>query len=351
MKVYRGASGGYSRVMRRLLFLLTLLTCVVLAAPERNPIPEPELIPEADAYSIAVVEFRGDDEAIKSLLEAALKSISSGEAKLPASMAEVSDYLAKNNRADMLFAGLPFQAVRVDRMLPNNQTSPTYAVTLAGWKGLQSQMFNTLSVGPDGKAFPTARYRVTDLVSREHADDPAWAGTLCRVNGTFLFAPSPDVAKKVVDRLVPKDKPVGPANGPLLAAYKALPKTPDAFGILQNQKGAFSSLLKSLDNEHVQKLREKIGSDRLEKAVAATRSATWQVEIVSADRAEFQAVLTVDPKDQAMVASAIEDGKANMDATKVVDVSVVQGQGSVTCKAALIGLKQLMLDAMAKGGK
>lgn len=337
--------------MKRLLFLLTLMTIVVLAAPERNEIPQPELIPESDAYSIAVVEFRGDDEAIKQLLEAALKSVTSGEAKLPPSMAEVSDYLSRNNRADLLFAGLPFQAVRVDRMLPSNQTSPTYAVTLAGWKGLQSQMFNTLSAGTDGKAFPTVRYRVTDLVSREHADDPTWPGTMCRVNGTFLFAPSPDAAKKVVDRLAPKDKPLPPAGGPLLAAYKDLPKTPDAFGVLQNQKGAFSALLKSLNNEHIQKLRDKVGSDRLEKCVAATKSATWQVEIVSADRAEFQAVLSADQKDVPEIAKAIEDGKANIDATKVVDVTVAPNGGTVTVKAAVIGLKQLMLDGMAKAGK
>jgi hypothetical protein len=329
---------------------MTLFTLVVLAAPERNPIPDPELIPEADSFSIAVVEFRGDDEAIKSLLEAALKSVSSGEAKLPESMADVSDYLARNNRADMLFAGLPFQAVRVDRMLPSNQSSPSYAITLAGWKGLQSQLFNSLSVGPGGKTYPSQRYRITDLVSRDHADDPSWPGTLCRVNGTFLFSPSADQAKKTVDRLAPKDKPVGPAGGPLLTAYKALPKTPDAFGVMLNQKGAFSALLKSVNNEHVQKLRDKVGSDRLERSVANVQSATWQVEIVSADRAEMQATLMVDPKNQAEVAAVIEDGKGNLDTTKVTEVIITQGAGTVTVKAAVIGLKQLMLDAMAKGG-
>ena len=336
--------------MKRLFYFVTLLTMVVLAAPETNPIPEPELIPEADSFSIAVVEFRPDDEAIKALLEAALKSVSSGEAKLPASMADVSDYLARNNRADMLFAGLPFQGIRVDRMLPSNQSSPTYAITLAGWKGLQSQMFNSLSVGPGGKTFPSVRYRTTDLVSRDHSDDPSWPGTLCRVNGTFLFSPSAEQAKKTFDRMVPKDKPVGPAGGPLLAAYKALPKTPDAFGVMLNQKGAFSALLKSVNNEHVQKLRDKVGSDRLDKAVANTQSAVWQVEIVSADRAEMQAVLTVDPKNQADVAAVIEEGKANLDATKVTEVTVTQTPGTVTVKAAVIGLKQMMLDAMAKGG-
>ncbi|MBT9584373.1 hypothetical protein IV102_13605 [bacterium] len=336
--------------MKRLFYFVTLLTMVVLAAPETNPIPDPELIPEADSFSIAVVEFRPDDEAIKSLLEAALKSVSSGEAKLPASMADVSDYLARNNRADMLFAGLPFQAVRVDRMLPSNQSSPTYAITLAGWKGLQSQLFNSLSVGPDGKTFPSVRYRTTDLVSRDHSDDPSWPGTLCRVQGTFLFSPSADQAKKTFDRMIPKDKPVGPAGGALLAAYKALPKTPDAFGVMLNQKGAFSALLKSVNNEHVQKLRDKVGSDRLDKAVANTQSAVWQVEIVSSERAEMQAVLTVDPKNQAEVAAVIEDGKGNLDATKVTEVTITQAPGTVTVKAAVIGLKQMMLDAMAKGG-
>lgn len=332
--------------------LLILLLCLAaLAAPERNEMPDPELLLESDSFSIAVVVLRPDDEAIKYLLEAALKSISSGETKLPESMADVSDYLSRNNRADLLFAGLPFQGVRIDRLLANNQTSPTYALTLAGWKGLQSQVFNSLSVGPGGKAYPSVLYRVTDLVSREHWDDPTWAGTLCRVKGTFLFSPTAELAKKIVDRLVPKDKPPGPAAGALLTAYRALPKTPDGFGVLLNHKGAFSALLKAVDHEQVKKLREKVGSDRLDRAVAVTRSVVWRVEIVSSDRAEMEAVLTVEPKDQAEVAAVLEEGKGNLDATQVTEVTITQAPGTVTVKAAIVGLKKLLLDALAQAGK
>ena len=53
-----------------------LLTASVWAAPEANPIPEPALLPESDSFSMAIIQLRPDDEAIKSLLEAALKSIS-----------------------------------------------------------------------------------------------------------------------------------------------------------------------------------------------------------------------------------------------------------------------------------
>ena len=335
----------------RNLLCATLLTASVWAAPEGNPIPDPALLPESDSFSIGVVQLRPDDEAIKSLLEAALKSISSGEAKLPASMADVSDYLSRNNRADLLFAGLPFQGVRVDRLLPSGQTSPAYAVTLAGWRGLQVNLFNSLSQGAGGKAFPTERYRVTDFVFRDRSDDPTSAGTLCRVNGTFLFSPSKDAAKKIVDRLSPKDKPLGPSNGALLKAFQALPKTPDAYGILLNQKGAFSALLKSMNNDQIQKIRDKVGSDRLEKVVANTKSVTWQVEIVSADRAELQAILAMEQKDVAEAVSLLEEGKANLDTTKVADLSVTAGAGTVTAKGAIVGLKQLMLDGLAKGGK
>ena len=323
---------------------------VAVAAPARNPIPEPELLLEPDSFAIAVIQLRADDEAVKALLEAALKSITSGEAKLPASMAEVSNFLSTNNRADMLFAGLPFQAVRVDRMLPIGQTSPMYASTLAGWKGLQVNLYNSLAAGPGGKAYPSDPYRRTDLISREHSEDPTWAGTLCKVDGTFLFSPTPAQAKKTVDRLMPKDKPVPPSAGPLLAAYRALIKTPDAYGVLLNQKGAFSALLKSMNNEHIQKVREKVGSDRLERVVANTQSATWQVEIKSAERAELQAVLTLDPKNVAEAVKTLEDGKASVDTTKIADISIVAGTNTVTVKAAVIGLKKLMTDAMSKGG-
>lgn len=328
-------------MMRKILLLITLLTCMVMAASERNEMPNPELIPEGDCYSIAVVQLRENDEPIKQLLEAALKSISSGETKLPASMADVSAYLSGNNRADMLFAGLPFQTVRCDRMV-NGQTQGTSAVTLAGWKGLQVNVRNSLSAGPDGKAFPTTRYRVTDLVQRD-------INVMCQVNGTFLFTPDADSAKKVVDRLAPKDKPVPPVASPTLTAFKALPKTSDAYGVVINQKGAFSQLLKSLNNDQIQKIRDKVGNDRLEKAVANTKSATWSIDITSAERADLQAVLVCEQKDVADIAALFEEGKASLDTTKVADVVITPGQGSVTVKGAIINLKQLMLDGMVKG--
>ena len=326
---------------KRILLFIALLTCIVMAAAERNDMPDPQLILEGDSYSIAVVQLRPDDEPIKALLEAALKSISSGETKLPASMADVSAYLSSNGRADMLFAGLPFQTVRADRMV-GAQSAGTTAVTLAGWKGLQVNVRNSLSAGPDGKPFPSNRYRVTDLVQRD-------VNVMCQVNGTFLFTPDQDSAKKVVDRLAPKDKPVGPVASPLLTAFKALPKTSDAYGVVINQKGAFSALLKSINNDQIQKIRDKVGNDRLEKAVANTKSATWTVDITSADRADLQAVLTADPKDVAEIAALFEEGKANLDATKVTDVVITPGADTVTVKGAIINLKQLMLDGMVNG--
>lgn len=328
-------------MIKRILLLFAMLTCIVKAAPERNEMPNPQLILEGDSYSIAVVQLRPDDEPIKALLEAALKSISSGETKLPASMADVSAYLSSNGRADMLFAGLPFQTVRADRMV-GAQTAGTTAVTLAGWKGLQVNVRNSLSAGPDGKPFTSTRYRVTDLVQRD-------VNVMCQVNGTFLFTPDQDSAKKVVDRLAPKDKPVGPVASPLLTAFKALPSTSDAYGVVINQKGAFSALLKSMNNDQIQKIRDKVGNDRLEKAVANTKSATWTVDITSADRADLQAVLTADPKDVADIAALFEEGKANLDATKVTDVVITPGAGTVTVKGSIINLKQLMLDGMVNG--
>lgn len=317
----------------------------------RNPIPDPALMLESDSFSILVVQMREDDQPLRELLKAAMNSIATGEAKLPDSMAGVADYLKQNNRAEMLLEGLPYQGVRVDRMLPTGQTSPCYASTLSGWRGLQVQLYQSLATSPDGKAYPSEFYRKSDLVFREHSDDPAWAGILYKVQGTLLFAPSVDMAKKIVDRFMPKDKDkaVTPIAGPLQSAYQALPKTSDAYGVILNQKGAFSALLKSMDNEYVQKVRDKVGSDRLERGVASTRSATWQLDVVSEDRAEFVAVLKVDAKDAADVAAMFEEGKAGLDPATVVDVSVTQDGGSITLKAAVVGLKKLLLDTLAKG--
>lgn len=343
--------------MRRTFTGMLILVCMLAGAASaaepktRNPIPDPALMVEADSFSILVMQLRENDEPISALLKAALNSIASGEAKLPESMSGVVDYLKQNNRADMLLAGLPYQAVRVDRMLPSGQTSPLYASTLSGWRGLQVQLYNSLSTGPDGKAYKSEFYRKSDLVFREHSDDPAWAGILYKVQGTLLFAPTADMTKKVVDRLMPKDKdkPATPVAGPLQSAYQALPKTSDAYGVVLNQKGAFSALLKSMDNEYVRKIRDKVGSDRLERAVASTRSVTWQVDVVSEDRAEFVAVLKVDAKDAADVAAMFEEGKSSLDPTMVAESSVTQEGDTVTLKLAVVGLKKLLLDTLAKG--
>lgn len=339
-------------MIARLLLILVTLTWVAFAAEpaSRNPIPDPQLLLESDSFSIAVIQLRPDDVPIQNLLKDALNSIATGEAKLPPEMAEAGDYLSRNNRADLLIAGLPYQAVRVDRMLPSGQTSPLYVSTLSGWRGLQVQIYNGLTASADGKAYPAVTYRRTDLVSRPTANDPTSPGNLCRVNGSFVFAPTAETAKAIVDRLMPKENTnPTPQNGPLLSAYQALPKTSDAYGVLINQKGAFSALLKSMNNEHIQKVRDKVGSDRLEKAVAATQSGVWQIDIVSDDRAEFTAVLTMDPSAVADAAAMFEEGKASLDTTKVVDVSITPSGNTLTLKAAVIGLKQLMLDTLTSG--
>lgn len=323
--------------LRILLFLLLALSSAAVAE-RRNDIPDPALLPEPDSFSIAVVSFRPENEAIKSLLEVALNSITSGEAKLPESMQDVTNYLSRNNRADLLFEGLPFQAVRVDKM-NGSAALPAYAVTLAGWRGLQVQVFNSLSAGPEGKAFPVEAYGRTDLVKRDN-------GVLCRLNGTFLFSDLEARVKQAVDRLSAKSPE--PANGALLEAYKALPRTSDAYGVALNKNGEFSALLKSLDNEHVRKVREKVGSERLEKAVANTRKAVWKVDVVSGDRAEFEGVLTLDPSQVSEVASMLEEGRANLDTAKIVDVAITPGKDTVTVKAAVVGLKDLLLDGLKK---
>ena len=60
-------------------------------------------------------------------------------------------------------------------------------------------------------------------------------------------------------------------------------------------------------------------------------------------------MLTCEQKDVAEIAALFEEGKASLDATKVADVSITPGPGTVTVKGAIINLKQLMLDGMVTG--
>lgn len=334
-----------------LLFVALSLVAFAAEPSSRNPIPDPTSLIEADSYSIAVCMAREDDVPIQNLLKAALNAIATGEAKLPESMASAADYLAQNNRADMLIAGLPFQGVRVDRLAATGQTSPTYASTLSGWRGLQVQVYNGLTADKAGKPYPSTLYRRNDVVALPKSSDPTLPTTLVKVNGTFLFTPSADEAKTIIDRLVPKEdgKAAPNASGPLMAAYQALDKSGDAYGVAINNNGAFSKLLKSMNNEYVEKVRAKVGSDRLEKGVAATKSATWKVNVVNDNRAEFEVMLKVDPAQAADVAAMFNEGQQGLDATKITDATVTQAGDTVTIKFAAIGLQQLMLDTMAKG--
>ena len=154
--------------MKKKLLSLSLLfltaTGSLLAEPPKNPIPDAEMLFESDSYAVSVVQLKPEDEPVKALLKAALESITSGETKLPASMAEVSSFLGRNNRVDLLYAGLPFQGVRVDRMVSKG-TSPTYATTLAGWRGLQVSLYNSLAAAPDGKRCRTAVLAETDVIN------------------------------------------------------------------------------------------------------------------------------------------------------------------------------------------
>lgn len=330
------------------IILMVLLCCLGTQAEpgSRNPIPDPKLIPEKDSFSIVVISLKGQDAAVEELLKAALKSITSGETKLGEDMAQVTDYLSRSDRAEMLVEGLPFQGVRVDRLLASGKPSPTYAFTLSGWRGLQRVMYNTMAADAKGDAFPSVTHGETELLKRTHHADPTWADNFCNTNGTFLFCPSLDQAKKAVDRLGGS-----PVNGPLLEAYAALPKTADAYGVVVNKNNEVSALLKTFDNEHIKKIREAVGSERLDRVVDSSKKVTWQIDIVSSERAEFVAVLQLDPANVAEAVAAFEDGKKGLDKERIVDFKVSQGTDTVTVSAAMVGLKKVMLDAMTSFGK
>ncbi len=336
-------------MLARFLLLLILLSPLAQAAgPSRNSIPEPELLPTNDSYSIAVVKLRQDDAAIQELLKAALESIRSGETKLPKDMAEVQDYLSRGDRAKMLAEGLPFQGVRVDRLLDSGHTSPTYAFTLAGWRGLQRVVYNSLAANSEGDAFPSETYAETELLKRSHHADPTWADNFANVDGTFLFAPSGARAKTLIDRMTQG----GTAEeGELQKAYQQLAKSTDAYGVLVNRAQAFSTLLKDFDNEHINKVRDAVGSERLDRVVDSVTKATWKVDIVSSERAEFEALLELDPKDVAEAVAAFEEGQKSLDKESIADFKLSSTDKTVTVKMAMIGLKKVMLDGMTSFGK
>lgn len=332
---------------KRIFPLLLILLSVVALAADRNPIPDPNLFIDADSYSIAVFAMRDGDAGVKAALDAALTSLNDGSVKLPPQFQELNSYLSGDKQKDVVFQALPFQGIRVDRMLPDGRTSPTVAATLAGYRGLQTQLYNTLAKGPDGNAFPSEPYRRTEIVARTGATDPTMAANLERVNGTLVFAATSAAAKAIADRLF-DTKPV--PKSALMDVFKTIPQTGDGYGVALNQKNSFSTLLKQVEGTDLQAIRNKIGSARLDKVVAATTKVVWQANIVDQNQIDGQVDLTMAPAAVADAVAAINDGQAGLDPTRVTNIAVTNTADTVSVKFSVLGVKQMILDYITKSG-
>lgn len=118
--------------------------------------------------------------------------------------------------------------------------------------------------------------------------------------------------------------------------------------VLLNQKDSFKALLKAVEGQDLGKVREKVGSDRLDRVVTGTKKVVWSGEIISPDRVECQIVLTMPAASTAEAVAAINDGKAGLDPARVTDISVTPNGETVTVKFAVLGVKQMILDYLTK---
>jgi hypothetical protein len=209
------------------------------------------------------------------------------------------------------------------------------------------QLYNSLAKGADGNAFPGTDYKRTTVVARTGANDPTTAANLERVNGSFVFAPSMASAKAIYDRLT-ADKPV-PVKGPLLTAYNALDKSGDAFGVALNQKGTFTSLLKTVPGADLQAIRNKVGSDRLDKIVGNTKMVVWAGNVTGADTASGQVVATMNNAAAAAEAvTALNEGKTSINTTTIPTFNVSSAGETVTVSFSVANIKQTLLDMLTK---
>lgn len=326
-------------------FLCLLLWLAGRGSAQGIPLPDPTLLGQDDSVAILVVKARPEDLGIRQLLNTALAGARSqtGGSSMASALTGI---LSQKSQQALLRAALPLQWVRVDQ--PGKVITSTTAVTVTGWRGLQGLVYESLTGTPDGHRFELRQYRGEEIVLR-----PGWKVSkgprvLARVKGSFINCTNPELARHAIDRFL--DPSPAPPRGPLWDAYKQLRCDKDAWGALLNRDGSVEHLLRWAGGREFDRVRDSIGAERFERAVATVRSAAWEADVVSDDRIDLDLRLdTVSPGDVPEAARVWEEIRQVLKASgRLADYSLTCLDSGVQVHVSLVGFRSGVRGALSK---
>jgi hypothetical protein len=276
--------------VKRILALVTLL-CLSLPLgaaepPQRIQAPPPEIFLEEDTISVAVLLGRAEDAGFRSMVHSAWQTLRAQDPdRLAPLLGLLLQLIGKGQELDALLTFLPMQVVRVDSLDEQGMPVPTMAITVSGWPGLQSLVYAGLTVDKQGQPLPRRDFHGTEIILRPGWENPRGARVLTRVKGTFLHCPTVDRARQLIQKL--DASPARPPETPLAQALARMDRGSDTYGVVSNQGGALLNFLHWLNAPDYERVRTRVGPQRLDEVAAQVTMMSWEGDIVSEDQVDL----------------------------------------------------------------
>ncbi len=265
--------------------LWLMLSC---PAPAQSSLPDPACLGQGSSVSITVVRARPDDPGFRQLFRTALAGARSQQGEHSMASA-LSGILSQESQLSMVQAALPLQFVRVEQA-GEDRIRATSAITVTGWRGLQSVVYNTLVTPPDGGKPEVRGHRGEEIVLRPGWRDSRGPRVVARVRGTFLNCSTPDLARQAIDGLL--SPPAKRPQGPLWDAYARLNPSRDVYGALLNRNGSLGQMLTWACGDELEPVRRKVGVEQFERVTSSVTTVAWEGEVVSDDRIDLDLSFT-----------------------------------------------------------
>lgn len=311
-------------------------------APAQSSLPDPVFLGQGSSVSITVVRARPDDPGFRQLFRTALAGARSerGDHSMASALSGV---LSQESQLSMVQAALPLQFVRVEQP-GEDRLRTTSAITVTGWRGLQSLVYNTLVTPPDGGKPEVRHHRGEEIVLRPGWRDSRGPRVVARVRGTFLNCSTPDLARQAIDGLL--SPPARPPQGPLWDAYSGLNPSRDVYGALLNRNGSLRQMLTWACGDELEPVRRKVGAEQFERVTSSVTTVAWEGEVVSDDRIDLDlSFTTAHPGQVAELSQVWEEIRQVLKGKgRLADYKLVRTPSGARVHLSLIGFREAVGD-------
>jgi hypothetical protein len=246
----------------------------------RLKIPEPKIFLTPDTVSLFVGRADPEDEAFRSLFDAAWEVLSGPRGAGRNWIYRIILSKIHGEESNALSSLLPAQYVRIDSMDDNaDEPSPTTATTVSGWPGLQALWYSAQGKGDDGVKFATVELADATLVLRDGYQDPTLGRVLTKLDGTIASFPSQRLARYAVKRWAEDD--TSSPNEEMEALLSSIDTNHHTYGVLFNQRGSVVKFLRWLHKKDVGKAEAAVGKERFSRVTKDVLSMTWEGDLLS----------------------------------------------------------------------